>query len=675
MKPDIAKEIATLREEINRHDYLYYVKNQPEISDREYDSLLQRLKDLEKERPDLVTPDSPTQRVGEKPIEGFKRVKHVVPMLSIDNTYNFGELREFHDRVLKGLGVSEVEYVVDPKIDGVAISLRYENGKLVTGVTRGDGEYGDDVTQNIKTIKAVPLTLRGKDWPTVLEVRGEVFWPRKDFAAFNERKKHAGEEAMANPRNATAGTLKLLDSREVAKRKLSFICHGFGEVRTLTAKSHWEMAELVKGWGIPVSPYLARVSKFEKLTELIQEWDEKRKDLEYQTDGMVIKVNRFDYRDRLGMTSRSPRWVIAYKYETEQGVTVLRDVRWQVGKLGTLTPVADLDPVWVAGTTVSRASLHNIDIVRDLDVKIGDTVIIEKAGEIIPQVVSVVHDRARGAKEIEVPKVCPVCGGPVEKLEGEVAIRCINPACEAQLKERIEYFGGRDLMNIENLGPAIVEQLVDKKLVKEYADLYKLTKEELMGLERMGAKSAENLLDAIAESKTRDLPKLIAALNIEHVGVRTAEELVEEFPSMDEIMAATKEDLQRVADIGPVVAQSIYDYFHSEKNKEVIKHLREAGVNMTSQKKEEDESGKIFKGKTFVVTGTLQRYSRSEIEELIRKLGGKATGSVSSKTDYVLVGAEPGSKYEKAKKLRVKVITEEEFEKMVGKAHPTREKN
>jgi DNA ligase (NAD+) len=424
------------------------------------------------------------------------------------------------------------------------------------------------------------------------------------------------------------------------------------------------MAELVKGWGIPVSPYLTRVSQFEKLEEMIKEWDQKRKDLEYQTDGMVIKVNRFDYRERLGMTARAPRWVIAYKYEAEQGVTVLRDVRWQVGKLGTLTPVADLDPVWVAGTTVSRASLHNIDIVRELGVKIGDTVIIEKAGEIIPQVVSVVKDRERGKKEIEVPKTCPVCGGPVERLEGEVAIRCINPACEAQLKERLEYFGGRDLMNIENLGPAIVEQLVDKKLVREYADLYKLTKDELLSLERMGAKSAENLLGAIAESKTRDFSKLVAALNIEHVGVRTAEELVEEFRSMDEIMKATAEELQGVADIGPVVAQSIFDYFHSEKNRAVIEHLRQAGVKMAAEKKEEDESGKIFKGKTFVVTGTLKNYGRSEIEELIRKLGGKATGSVSAKTDYVVVGAEPGSKYDKAKKLGVKILTEEEFDKM-----------
>jgi DNA ligase (NAD+) len=661
----IAREIKKLRDEINLHDTLYYVKAAPEISDRDYDQLLQRLKDLEKERPDLITPDSPTQRVGEQPIEGFVRVRHTIPMLSIDNTYNFDELRDFHNRVLKGLETSEVDYVVDPKIDGVAVSLRYEKGRLILGATRGDGEFGDNITQNIKTIKSIPLHLHGKGWPDVLEVRGEIYWPRKDFVEFNNRRESKGEATLANPRNATAGTLKLLDPRMVAERKLAFLCHGFGEITPLPAKTHSELAKLVADWGIPVSPNLRKIHEFDELIKLIEEWNEKRSDLEYQTDGMVAKVDRFDLRDRLGTTARSPRWVIAYKYETEQGVTMVQGVRWQVGKLGTLTPVADLDPVWVAGTTVSRASLHNIDIVRNLGVRIGDTVIIEKAGEIIPQVVSVVTERPRGETEIIPPSECPICGGPVERLEGEVALRCINPACPAQLKERLEYFGARDLMNIDNLGPAVVEQLVDKNLVREYADLYKLTRDQIVGLERMGEKSADNLIKAIEESKSRDLSKLVAALNIQHVGVRTSEELTDHYHSIDAIMNGSLEELQNIADIGPVVAQSIYDYFHSERNREVIEHLRQAGVNMESLREGEAEGEKKFAGKTFVVTGSLERFSRSQAQDLIKKLGGKPTGSVSVKTDYIVVGAEPGSKYDKAKKLGVKILSEEDFVKLI----------
>jgi DNA ligase (NAD+) len=663
----IANEINTLREEIRRHDYFYYTKNAPEISDRDYDDLLKRLKDLETQRPDLITPDSPTQRVGERPIEGFERVRHAIPMLSIDNTYNFGELQEFHNRVLKGLDAGEVDYVVDPKIDGVAVSLRYEKGKLVLGATRGDGEFGDDVTQNIKTIKSVPLVLHGRDFPDVLEVRGEVYWPRKDFVAFNQQREEKGEETFANPRNATAGTLKLLDSRIVAQRKLAFMCHGFGEIRPFPAESHSELAKKVHQWGIAVNPNLRVIRHFDDLVKMIQEWDTKRSELEYQTDGMVVKVDRFDLRDRLGSTSRSPRWVIAYKYEAEQGVTILRDVRWQVGKLGTLTPVADLDPVWVAGTTVARASLHNIDIVRELDVRIGDTVIIEKAGEIIPQVVAVVKDRPRGKNEIEQPSQCPVCSGPVERLEGEVALRCINPSCPAQFKERLQFFGARDQMNIENLGPAIVDQLVDKNLVKEYADLYTLTRLSLIDLERMGEKSVERLLDAIEESKSRDLAKLVAALNIHHVGVRTAEQLTERYRSMDELMNANVEELQNVADIGPIVAQSIYDYFHSDRNRQVIENLRKAGVNMKSLREAQPKEEQKLADKTLVVTGTLENFSRSEIEELIKKLGGKPTSSVSAKTDYLVVGADAGSKLDKAKKLGVKILTEAEFVELIKK--------
>jgi DNA ligase (NAD+) len=666
-KPDdsIAGEIKKLRDEIHRHDYLYYTKSEPEISDREYDALLKRLQDLEKEHPELITPDSPTQRVGERPIEAFARVRHEVPMLSIDNTYSIDEVKEFHHRVLKGLDVNHVDYVVDPKIDGVAVSVRYEKGRLVLGVTRGDGEYGDDITQNIRTIKTIPLKLHGKDWPEVLEVRGEVYWPRKEFVAYNQRRQAEGQVAMANPRNATAGTLKQLDARMVAERKLSFMCHGFGVITPMLAKSHFELAKMICRWGIPINPHLERIENIDALVAMIELWRDKRTELEYQTDGMVVKVDRFDYRDQLGFTARSPRWVIAFKYEAEQAPTVVRQVRWQVGKLGTLTPVADLDPVWVAGTTVSRASLHNMDIVQNLGVKIGDTVLIEKAGEIIPQVVSVVMEQPRGEKEIVPPKHCPVCNGPVERSEGEVAIRCINPACPAQLKERLAFYGARDQMNIENLGPAIVDQLVDKGLVKEYADLYKLTRLDLLDLERMGEKSVEKLLDAIEESKSRDLAKLVAALNIHHVGVRTAEQLTDHYHTMESLMNASIEELQNVADIGPVVAQSIYDYFHSDRNRQVIEHLCASGVNMVSQRANEPQGEKKLSGKTLVVTGTLEKFSRSEIEAMIKKLGGKPTSSVSAKTDYLVVGAEAGSKLEKAKKLGVKILSEEEFIKLI----------
>jgi DNA ligase (NAD+) len=660
----IADEVAALREAIHRHDYLYYTLGKPEISDRNYDKLLQQLKDLEARRPDLITPDSPTQRVGEKPIESFTRVRHTIPMLSIDNTYNLDELKEFHKRVLKGLETDSAEYVIDPKIDGVAVSIRYEEGRLAVGVTRGDGEYGDDITQNIKTIKAIPMVLHGNGWPKVLEVRGEIYWPRKEFIEYNRKREAAGEATLANPRNATAGTLKLLDPRTVAQRKLSFICHSFGQVTPLPTNSHLELARLVNTWGIPINKNLVKLDSIEQVSALIEEWKEKRSELEYMTDGMVVKVDRFDYRDRLGSTSRAPRWVIAYKYEAEQAPTVLRQVRWQVGKLGTLTPVADLDPVWVAGTTVGRASLHNYDIIQNLGVRIGDTVIIEKAGEIIPQVVAVVKERPRGKEEIVPPSKCPECGGPIEKEEGLVALRCINPSCPAQFKERLAYFGSRDLMNIENLGPAIVEQLVDKGLVKEFADLYKLKIEDVLYLERMGAKSADNLLTAIEQSKSRDLPKVLAALNIMHVGVRTAEELALALKSMDRLMSTTVEELQNVSDIGPVVAQSIFDYFHSPLNRKTVEHLAGAGVNMTLQAPTE-ELPQTFAGKTLVVTGTLSKFSRHDIEDLIKKLGGKVGSAVSAKTDFLVVGEDAGSKLEKARKLKVKIINEEEFSAMI----------
>ncbi len=672
----IEQEIRQLREQIHRHDYLYYVLGQPEISDREYDRLMQKLRELESQRPDLITPDSPTQRIGDKPSEGFARVRHTIPMLSIDNTYSLDELREFHERILKLIGAKQVDYVVDPKIDGVAVSLRYEEGVLVLGASRGDGEVGDDITQNIKTIRSIPLRLQGNDWPVVLEVRGEVYWPRKEFTEFNRKRQANGESVLANPRNATAGTLKSLDPRVVAERKLAFICHSFGLIEPMPSNSHYELAHLVNKWGIPINPHMQKVSNIDKLIQIINEWEEKRSELEYQTDGMVVKVDRFDLRDKLGFTARSPRWAIAYKYEAEQAVTVVRNVRWQVGKLGTLTPVADLDPVWIAGTTVSHASLHNYDQIERLGLKIGDTVIIEKAGEIIPQVVSVVTSRPRGKKEIAPPEKCPVCNGEVKKDADGVYYRCTNSACPAQFKERLRYFASRDLMDIEGLGPAVIEQLVDKGLVKEYADLYKLKREDIVNLERMGPKSAENLLQAIKESKNRDLSRVIGALNIPNVGITTAEVLAKEFKSLDNLMNASIEQLESLPDIGPVVAKNIYDYFRNPANRRIIENLKAVGVN-TELNRPEESGEKVLKDKTFVITGTLENFSRNEIENLIKKLGGKSTSSVSSKTDYLIVGENPGSKLLKARELGIKIISEEEFLKMINypKSSDTENKN
>jgi DNA ligase (NAD+) len=667
MSKDIKTEIERLREEIRRHDHLYYVLAKPEISDREYDRLYDQLKKLEADHPDLVTPDSPTQRVGGKPLEGFAQVRHAVAMLSIDNTYSEGEVREFDERVRKGLGGDKPTYAVDPKIDGVAISLRYEVGGLAQAATRGDGETGDDITQNARTIRAIPLRLIGRDVPELLEARGEVYWPRSDFARFNAERAKKGEPTFANPRNATAGTLKQLDSRIVAQRGLAFFAHSFGEVRPLRAETHSQLMDLFARWGIPVNPHRRLFKHVDEVCTFIREWESKRLELDYETDGLVIKVDRLDQRDALGSTSRAPRWCIAYKYAAERAESKLHSVRFQVGKLGTITPVANLEPVHLAGTTVRSASLHNFDQIERLGVMIGDTVLVEKAGEIIPQVVQVVAEkRPKDARPIHPPTKCPSCGGPVTRQEGLVALRCENPACPAQVKERIRYFCGRDQMDIEGVGPALVEQLVDKELVKDAADLYALQKrrDDLIALERMGEKSADNLLTAIEESKKRPLARLVTALNIPQVGSATADLLAEHFGDMDKLMEAGEEKLQEIEGIGPEMAASIREFFENKAARRLIDRLREAGVNM-KQPKRHVSGHQPLAGKTLVVTGTLENYSRKEIQDLIVNLGGKATGSVSKNTDYLVCGADPGSKLDKAKEYGVKVLTEKEFNKLI----------
>jgi DNA ligase (NAD+) len=679
-----AEEIARLRDQIAEHDRLYYVEHRPVLSDREYDRLFARLKELEAAHPELITPDSPTQRVSETPSEGFAHVRHAVPMMSIDNTYTEGQLREWDGRVSRGLEGARYEYLVDPKIDGVSASLRYEKGRLVLAATRGDGKTGDDVTSNVRTIRSVPLRLRGRGVPEVLEVRGEVYWPREAFDAYNARRQEAGEEPFANPRNATAGTLKSLDSRSIADRGLAFMAHGFGVVEGGACETASALFAAMKSWGLPVSPHQRLLGGIEEVIRFVEEWERRRHGLEYETDGLVIKVNRLDQREVLGATSRFPRWCIAYKYAAEQAESVLLSVDFQVGKLGTITPRAVLRPVQLSGTTVRHASLHNFDQVDRLDVRIGDTVVVEKAGEIIPQVVRVVEEkRPKDAKKILPPKKCPVCSGEVEKDEGGVYLRCINPSCEAQIKERLRFFCGRDQMDIEGLGEVIIEKLVDQGLLHAYDDLYRLKdrRQRLVELEieqertikgerktilvPLGEKRAETILSGIEASKGRPLSRVLAALNIRHVGAATAELLAGHFGEMEKIADAGEEALQEVDGIGPEVARSIRHFFGSSAGSRVWKALAAAGVNLT-QPRARRAGPQPLAGKTVVVTGTLKGYSRGEIERLIKELGGKAAGSVSRKTDYVVAGEEAGSKLDKARELGVKVLNEAEFLRLAG---------
>lgn len=666
-----ARRIDTLRREIRRHDVLYFVQNAPEISDQQYDALVRELRDLEAQHPDLITPDSPTQRVGERPLDGFEHVRHAVPMLSIDNTYSADELRDFDERVRKSLGDEPYGYVVDPKIDGVAVSLRYQSGRLVRGATRGDGVTGDDVTQNLRTIRSIPLSLDGDGWPRILEVRGEVYWPRADFDRCNRARVDAGEEPFANPRNATAGTLKLLDARIVAQRGLAFIAHGVGLIEPPPpgVTTHMDLFAHLRRWGIPTSAHARRCARIDDVVAFVDEWDARRRKLEYETDGLVVKIDSLDQRRRLGATSKAPRWCMAYKYAAEQATSRLLSVDFQVGKLGTITPVANLEPVQLAGTTVKRASLHNFDQVRRLDLHVGDAVTVEKAGEIIPQVVAADAARRRpDAAPVSPPPACPECGGEIVQDEGGVYLRCINPACPAQLVERLRFFCSRNAMDIEGAGIKVIETLVAAGLLHAYADLYRLHQHRgtLVQLERMGDKSVDNLLDGIERSKQQPLARLLAALNIRHVGTNTAELLARHFGTLDALAAADEAALQEVEGIGPEVAASLHEWFTADAGRHTIAALRSVGVNMTQPDAHRPPTAGPLVGKTIVVTGTLAKHSRTEIEDLIKQHGGKATGSVSKKTDYVVAGESPGSKLDKARQLGVRVLTETDFEQLLA---------
>ena len=663
MAQDIRKQIERLRKEIREHDYLYYVLNRPRISDRQYDRLFAELKKLEAANRQFVTADSPTQRVSGRPLEGFTTVRHAVPMLSMDNTYNADELRAFDERVAKQLGSKDYDYVVELKIDGLAISLRYEEGALVTAATRGNGEVGDDVTANVRTIRTVPLVLLGGGKiPAVLEVRGEVYMPTSSFVELNRLRSEAGEPAFANPRNAAAGSLKLLDARTTAARNLSFFAYATGQVSELLAANHYESLRRFKELGLPVNPNIKKAKDIGEAIEICDSWSEKRSDLDYQIDGMVIKINHFEQRDILGATGRAPRWCISYKFAAEQAETTVESIDVQVGKSGILTPVANLTPVLLAGTTVKRASLHNFDELKRLGVGQGDTVIIEKAGEIIPQVIEVKEKATANVPVFEIPKTCPICGSAAVKDEDGVYIRCANRDCPGQLKERLKYFAGRGQMDIENLGPALIDQLIENGLVGNFADLYKLSRAQLAGLERMAEKSAANVINAIEESKTRPLWRLIAALGIRHIGGQSAQILAEHFGSLNALMAAGEGELAEIDQIGPTMAKSIYEYFRDPENRFVIEKLLAAGVKPEQPKTRRSDK---LAGKTIVVTGTLDNLSRQQAEQAIRQAGGKSSSSVSKKTDFVLAGENPGSKLERARKLGVEVIDEKQFLKMI----------
>jgi len=661
------KRIALLRSEINRHNQLYYVDTSPVISDREYDALYDELKKLESEFPSLVTSDSPTQRVGGAPLKEFRNVPHLQPMMSLDNTYNFDELREFDKRVHKLLPGEKAEYVVEPKVDGVSISLRYEKGLFVLGTTRGDGTTGDDITANLKTIRSIPLLLNmDKTVPDFLEVRGEAYMTIEGFGNLNEERLDKGEEPFANPRNATAGSLKQLDPQVVTKRPLGAVFYAIGTSKGISPASQAEVLQSLAKLGLPVSPVWWVCRNIDEVMTRAQELERTESQLPYEIDGAVIKVNSLDQWKRLGTTAKSPRYAIAYKYSHEQAMTRLNAITVQVGRTGTLTPVAELEPVFLAGSTISRATLHNEEEIKRKDIRIGDTVIIEKAGEVIPAVIAVVLEkRPRGTKPFDLSKHindrCPACGGPVKRDPEFVAWRCESLSCPAQLKRTIEHFACRHAMDIEGIGEILVNQLVDNNLVHDVADLYELTVEKLSGLERMAEKSATNVINAISESRKRQLWRLIHGLGITHVGEGAARKIAEHFKDLAAIAKAGTEELIHVEDVGEVMAQSIFDFFQNARNAAVMDKLRKAGVHMKEESVSAPKTVTALTGKTIVITGALEKFSREEAKDECRKRGAIPTDSVSKKTDYLVAGADPGSKLEKAMKLGVQVIDETEF--------------
>lgn len=662
-KKEVIHEIEELREKINYHNHRYYVLAQPVISDAEYDALMRRLIELEEQFPDLITPDSPTQRVGGAPLKGFEQVRHEERMMSLDNTYSEDDLREFDRRVRQAVG--DQVYVVQQKIDGVAVSLRYEDGVFVQGATRGDGITGDDITANLRTIKSIPLKLL--DGPLskgVLIVRGEVYMPKEEFARINKQREEAGLEAFANPRNSSAGSLKLLDSREVARRGLAFMAHSPLRPEGWGRDSLYDLLEAVKGTGIPIIPNMCRCADLGKVLEYIHDWENERFGAPYAVDGVVIKVDSLPAQVELGHTAKSPRWSVAYKYQPEQATTRLLDIGLNVSRTGAVNPVAILDPVFISGTTVSRAGLFNESEIRRRNLKIGDWVLVEKGGEIIPQVIKSIPERRDGTqREFVMPSDCPVCGSRLERYPNDVAYRCINRDCPAILKASLALYASRGAADIEGMGYMLIVQLVDKGLVKSIAGIYDLTAEQLIALERMGPKSADNLLKGIETSRTRPFERLLYGLGIRFVGTTGARALVGHFNDIDELMDADIDELSEIEGIGPVTAQSVRDFFDNPRNLELIGRLRKTGVRLATEKIE--ETNQALSGLSFVFTGGLVKMTRVQAGQEVLKRGGKVSSSVSKKTDYVVAGEDPGSKYEKAKSLDVKIISEEEFRKLL----------
>ena len=670
MAKDLGKRVEALREKIRHHERLYFVMDAPEVSDLEFDQLMNELKTIEAEHPELVTLDSPTQRVGGKPREGFLKAAHSSPMLSLDNTYSVDDLRNWERRVHELSGRKDIEYVCELKLDGMSLALHYEDGKLVRGITRGDGTVGEDVTLNVRTVRSIPLSipkdkLKKAGLPVDFEVRGEMLMPIASFRKMNEERQQEGLSVFANPRNATAGTVRQLEPGITARRRLDYFGYSLLKDGRTIFERHWETLNALEAAGLKVNLRRALAKNFDQVWAFIGEWEEKRESLPYEIDGIVVKVDRVSLQQELGYTGKAPRWAIAYKYAARSGVTQVEDILIQVGRTGKLTPVAALKPVPIGGTTVSRATLHNMDEIARLGVEIGDWVEVERGGDVIPKVTRVLEDKdhPRGHKIFHMPQKCPVCGGQVVRTEGEADHRCINANCPAKLRETILHFASRHVMNIEGMGEALVNQLTDRGLVKNVADIYRISKSNLLSLDRMGDKSAQNILDEIDASKKLPLERLIFGLGIRFVGERTAQFLAEHFGSMEALRDATEEELLKVQEVGPRIAQSIVEFFREPKNRELLNALKDAGLRFTGKKK---ERGTRLAGKTFVLTGTLARLTRDQAKKLIEDAGGRVSGSVSKKTDYVVAGSDAGSKLDKAKQLGVAVIGEAEIRELAG---------
>jgi len=657
-----AKRVQELREEIKYHEKKYYVDNNPQISDYEFDILLKELRELENQFPQLITPESPTQRVGEKPLEGFASVEHRGPMLSIDNCYTVDELREFEERIKKLLPSQKIQYVAELKIDGLSISILYREGKYFQAVTRGDGIRGDDVTANVKTIKSLPLVINNHH---EVEVRGEIYLPFESFQKINQEREKKDEPLFANPRNAAAGSIRLLDPREVASRNLNtFLYYLFLDGKELPTQ--WESLNTLRELGFKTNPHSRFCPNLEEIISFYEEWREKRDSLDYDVDGIVVKVNSRIQREALGFTAKSPRWAISFKFPARQATTRINDIRIQVGRTGALTPVAILEPVKLSGITITRSTLHNEDEIKRKDIRIGDYVLIERSGDVIPKVVSVMKERRTGKeKKFPWPSHCPVCHSTTFRPEGEAIARCTNPSCPAKIRESILHFASRRAINIEGLGEALVDQLLEKKLVQKIPDLYSLKYEGLVNLERMGPKSSENLLNEIDKTKKNEIDRLIYALGIRYVGERIAHVLASHFKDIENLRKASFEELTQVEDVGPKVAESIVFFFKQPENVELLSKLKGAGLNFSSKEKKRKKGP--LEGKSFVLTGKLSRFSREEAAEFIESLGGTVSSSVSNKTDYVVVGESPGSKLSKAQKLGIQTIEEEEFLRLIKK--------